>query len=126
MKIAHCQFESWNADFARNLRRFEEDFSRADAVGPDIVGFNERRGELHEITVASTDGVRTGDAAFFRGGEILILSRRQAEDFHVAEIDPARESDRARGLSEFAWSDRDFLSPLEAAAQEAGARRMGG
>jgi predicted amidohydrolase len=41
MKIAHCQFESWNADFARNLRRFEEGLARADAAGADIVSFPE-------------------------------------------------------------------------------------
>lgn len=41
MKIAHCQFESWNADFERNLRRFEEGLQRADDEGAAIVSFPE-------------------------------------------------------------------------------------
>lgn len=41
MKIAHCQFESWNADFARNLSRFEEGLGLADAAGAEIVSFPE-------------------------------------------------------------------------------------
>lgn len=41
MKIAHCQFESWNADFEHNLRRFEEGMTRADAEGAAIVSFPE-------------------------------------------------------------------------------------
>lgn len=41
MKIAHCQFESWNADFDHNLKRFEEGMARADAEGAAIVSFPE-------------------------------------------------------------------------------------
>jgi len=41
MKIAHCQFESWCADFAHNLKRFEEGLQRADAEGAAIVSFPE-------------------------------------------------------------------------------------
>lgn len=41
MKIAHCQYESWNADFERNLRRFEEGLERADEEGAAIVSFPE-------------------------------------------------------------------------------------
>lgn len=41
MKIAHCQFESWNADFPRNLRRFEEGLAQADEAGASIVSFPE-------------------------------------------------------------------------------------
>ena len=41
MKIAHCQFESWNADFEHNLRRFEEGLALADAAGAAIVSFPE-------------------------------------------------------------------------------------
>lgn len=41
MKIGHCQYESWNGDFAHNLARFEEGLSRADAEGVAIVSFPE-------------------------------------------------------------------------------------
>lgn len=41
MKIAHCQFESWNADFDRNLKRFAEGLARADEEGASIVSFPE-------------------------------------------------------------------------------------
>jgi predicted amidohydrolase len=41
MKIAHCQFESWNGDFEHNLQRFEEGVTKADAAGAAIVSFPE-------------------------------------------------------------------------------------
>jgi predicted amidohydrolase len=41
MKIAHCQFESWNGDFEHNLQRFEEGMTTADAAGAAIVSFPE-------------------------------------------------------------------------------------
>lgn len=41
MKIAHCQFESWHADFDHNLARFDEGLSRAGANGATIVSFPE-------------------------------------------------------------------------------------
>jgi predicted amidohydrolase len=41
MKIAHCQFESWNADFEHNLKRFDEGLAKADAEGAAIVSFPE-------------------------------------------------------------------------------------
>lgn len=41
MKIAHCQFESWNADFEHNLQRFDEGLARADEAGAAIVSFPE-------------------------------------------------------------------------------------
>jgi predicted amidohydrolase len=41
MRIAHCQFESWNADFDRNLRRFDEGLALADEAGAAIVSFPE-------------------------------------------------------------------------------------
>lgn len=281
MKIAHCQFESWNAEFARNLDRFEEGMKRADDAGavivsfpecfltgyPDteaearrgafvidseeamrvldvtsrhealaIVGFNEtrgsdlyntvlvaRRGHLvgtyskcsayqkfhrqgREFPVWEHAGLRFGvlicsDGGYIEparilalkgarvifaphfnaiqpggvlshfmkvradhtaraiensvyfvrgnnvvldpaksgltrsdligygdsyvidpGGEILVRSRRQEEDFLVAEIDPGKGPDRAWNLSKSAWSYREFRSHLETAYLEAEAR----
>lgn len=41
MKIGHCQYECWNADFEHNLKRFEQGLARADAEGVAIVSFPE-------------------------------------------------------------------------------------
>ncbi|MCB1205852.1 MAG: carbon-nitrogen hydrolase family protein [Verrucomicrobiae bacterium] len=41
MKIAHCQYESWNADFDHNLSRFEEGLARADAERAVVASFPE-------------------------------------------------------------------------------------
>jgi predicted amidohydrolase len=41
MRIAHCQFETWCGDFARNLRRVEEGLARAESERAEIVSFPE-------------------------------------------------------------------------------------
>lgn len=55
MKIAHCQFESWNADFERNLRRFEEGLAFADAAGAAIVEFNREFREHPDAALAEAE-----------------------------------------------------------------------
>lgn len=32
MRIAHCQFETWNGEFERNLKRVGEGLSRAEII----------------------------------------------------------------------------------------------
>jgi hypothetical protein len=51
------------------------------------------------------------------GGEVLVRSRRHAEDFIIADVDPGRGPDMSFGLSKSAWSYREFGKLLEAAAQ---------
>jgi predicted amidohydrolase len=41
MRIAHCQFESWNGEFEHNLRRVEEGLARAADERVEIVSFPE-------------------------------------------------------------------------------------
>lgn len=41
MRIAHCQYESWVADFEHNLKRVEEGLARADREQAEVVSFPE-------------------------------------------------------------------------------------
>ena len=63
------------------------------------------------------DFVLTSIPMFILLGEILVRSRRQVEDFLLAEIDPAHPPSTAWGLSKSAWSWREFHTELEAAAR---------
>jgi predicted amidohydrolase len=51
-------------------------------------------------------------------GEIVVRSRRQVEDFIVADIDPKPESRLKNGLTRSAWSHREFGAILAEAAKE--------
>jgi 5-aminopentanamidase len=63
----------------------------------------------------SYKGVGYGDSYIMDpGGEILVRSRRHAEDFIVADVDP-RRPDMAFGLPKSAWSYREFAPFLEEA-----------
>lgn len=52
------------------------------------------------------------------GGEIVVRSRRQVEDFIVADIDPTPEGRRAWGLTRSEWSHREFGEILAEVAKE--------
>ncbi len=66
------------------------------------------------------EGVGYGDSYIMDPqGEIVVRSRRHAEDFILAEIDVSKRPDRAWGLSKSAWSYREFGALLAEAAREA-------
>ena len=52
------------------------------------------------------------------GGEIVVRSRRHAEDFIMMDVDVSKKPDQAWGMSKSAWSLREFGSYLAEAAKE--------
>ncbi len=54
-------------------------------------------------------------------GEIVARSRRQVEDFIMADVDLSKSPDRSWGLTKSAWSFREF-GPFLAEAAKAGAQ----
>jgi 5-aminopentanamidase len=67
----------------------------------------------------SYKGVGYGDSYILDpGGEILVRSKRHAEDFIVADVDPKRP-DLSFGLPKSAWSYREFKGFLDEAMKEA-------
>lgn len=71
--------------------------------------------------ITRSQGIGYGDSYIMDPeGEILVRSRRQVEDFLLAEIDPSHPQSTAWGLSKSAWSWREFHTELEAAARDPG------
>jgi len=66
--------------------------------------------------ITRTEGVGYGDSYIMDpGGEILVRSRRQVEDFITAEIETDFPQNKSWGLTKSAWSWREFHSHVEAA-----------
>jgi predicted amidohydrolase len=62
-------------------------------------------------------GVGYGDSYIMDpGGEIVSRSRRHAEDFIMADIDPSRKPEMSFGMTKSAWSFREFGKLLAEAA----------
>ena len=74
-------------------------------------------------------GVGYGDSYIMDpGGEIVVRSRRHAEDFIMADVDASRGPDMSWGMSKSAWSHREFGGFLDEAMKEspyAGNKRGG-
>jgi predicted amidohydrolase len=69
--------------------------------------------------ITRNEGIGYGDSYVIDpGGEILVRSRRQVEDFITAEIDPTASKVESWGLSKSAWSYREFHSFVEEAMSE--------
>jgi predicted amidohydrolase len=69
--------------------------------------------------LAAPDGVGYGDSYLVDpDGEIVARTRRHAEDFLLAEIDPTRPPDLAWGLTKSAWSYREFAPFVAEAMRE--------
>jgi predicted amidohydrolase len=67
--------------------------------------------------ITGYDGVGYGDSYVMDpNGEIVVRSRRHAEDFILADIDPAQAADRAWGVGRSLWSQREFGKLLADAA----------
>lgn len=70
--------------------------------------------------ITRTAGVGYGDSYVIDpGGEILVRSRRHAEDFISIDLDVSKGSDQAWGMSKSAWSFREFGGILEEALKNA-------
>jgi len=70
--------------------------------------------------ITRNEGVGYGDSYIMDpGGEILVRSRRQVEDFITAEIETDFPQNKSWGLTKSAWSWREFHSHVEAAMKEA-------
>jgi 5-aminopentanamidase len=69
--------------------------------------------------ITRNEGIGYGDSYVMDpGGEILVRSRRQVEDFITAEIETDFPQNKAWGLTKSAWSWREFHSHVEAAMNE--------
>lgn len=78
--------------------------------GNNVVLDNARSG------ITRTTGVGYGDSYVIDpGGEILVRSRRHAEDFISIDLDFSKGPDQAFGMSKSAWSFREFGGILEEA-----------
>ncbi|HSI65446.1 MAG TPA: carbon-nitrogen hydrolase family protein, partial [Candidatus Saccharimonadia bacterium] len=70
--------------------------------------------------ITRTPGVGYGDSYVIDpGGEILVRSRRQVEDFISIDLDVSKGPDQAFGMSKSAWSFREFGGILEEALRNA-------
>lgn len=68
-----------------------------------------------------TTGVGYGDSYVVDPhGEIIVRSRRHAEDFIITDVDTATKPDMAWGLPKSAWSFREFHSLVNEAIQQPG------
>jgi predicted amidohydrolase len=64
-------------------------------------------------------GVGYGDSYIMDpGGEIVVRSRRHAEDVILADVDASRGPDMSWGMSKSAWSHREFGAFLDEAMKE--------
>ena len=64
-------------------------------------------------------GVGYGDSYIMDpGGEIVVRSRRHAEDVIIADVDASRGPDMSWGMSKSAWSHREFGGFLDEAMKE--------
>jgi predicted amidohydrolase len=64
-------------------------------------------------------GVGYGDSYIMDpGGEIVVRSRRHAEDVIIADVDASRGPDMSWGMSKSAWSHREFGGFLDEAMRE--------
>jgi predicted amidohydrolase len=70
--------------------------------------------------ITRTAGVGYGDSYVIDpGGEILVRSRRHAEDFISIDLDVSKGPDLAWGMSKSAWSFREFSGILAEALKNA-------
>jgi predicted amidohydrolase len=77
-----------------------------------------------ETGITAYEGVGYGDSYILDPtGEIIVRSRRHAEDFIMADVDPAQAADRAWGVGRSLWSQREFGALLADAAAEAGRKK---
>jgi len=64
-------------------------------------------------------GIGYGDSYIMDpGGEIVVRSRRHAEDVIIADVDASRGPDMSWGMSKSAWSHREFGGFLDEAMKE--------